>query len=276
MTGALTVNGTKANPVLSGDILGDWREEVIVRGSDNQSLRIYVTIIEATSRLFTLMHDSQYRAAIAWQNVAYKPPHPSFFLGAGMATPQQPLLFFGGELSGDYNADNSVDAADWVMWQKLLGTNQLAADGDHDGTVDPGDYAVWQKNYGAVSTPPGGGGQSHASTATKQTAPLTASASAAGVFSFDVTDSLRPFSQRRPFIMATESTSALSQRKANLLLALNSIAANDDAIELRSTFGVRAQHHLTGARDHIDRLDAAFTTFGGVEKSAANRFDRLH
>ncbi len=39
------------------------------------------------------MHDPQYRAAIAWQNVAYnQPPHPGFFLGEGMKTPPRPNL----------------------------------------------------------------------------------------------------------------------------------------------------------------------------------------
>ena len=40
------------------------------------------------------MHDPQYRVAIAWQNVAYnQPPHPSFFIGGGMATPAQPNIY---------------------------------------------------------------------------------------------------------------------------------------------------------------------------------------
>ncbi len=89
--GAGSNNGTKANAVLSGDILGDWREEVIFRGNDNASLRIYSTSIPATSRMYTLMHDPQYREAIAWQNVGYnQPPHPSFFIGDGMAAPPVP------------------------------------------------------------------------------------------------------------------------------------------------------------------------------------------
>jgi hypothetical protein len=47
--------------------------------------------VPATNRLFTLMHDPQYRLAIAWQNVGYnQPPHPSFFLGEGMAEPPKP------------------------------------------------------------------------------------------------------------------------------------------------------------------------------------------
>ena len=73
-------------PRLSADILGDWREEVIWRESANDALRIYTTTIPTTHRFYTLMHDRQYRSAIAWQNTAYnQPPHPGFFLGDGMA-----------------------------------------------------------------------------------------------------------------------------------------------------------------------------------------------
>ncbi len=86
-------NGTKANAALTADILGDWREEVIWRAADNNSLRIYSTTIPATNRLYTLMHDPQYRLAVAWQNVGYnQPPHPGFFLGEGMAEPPQPRI----------------------------------------------------------------------------------------------------------------------------------------------------------------------------------------
>ncbi len=80
-------NGTKSNPALSGDILGDWREEVMFRTSDNQALRIYTTTIPTEHGIYTLMQDPQYRLAIAWQNVAYnQPPHPGFFIGHDMDT----------------------------------------------------------------------------------------------------------------------------------------------------------------------------------------------
>jgi rhamnogalacturonan endolyase len=75
-------NGTKATPVLSADILGDWREEVIWRSADNTELRIFTTTIPTEHRLPTLMHDRTYRLAVAWQNVGYnQPPHPGFYLG---------------------------------------------------------------------------------------------------------------------------------------------------------------------------------------------------
>ena len=93
-SGVAANNGTKATPALSGDILGDWREEVIWRTSDNSKLRIYATPTETSTRITTLLHDTMYRTALAWQNTAYnQPPHPSFFLGSGMATAPRPTVY---------------------------------------------------------------------------------------------------------------------------------------------------------------------------------------
>jgi len=78
-------NSTKSTPCLSADILGDWREEVIFRTSDNTKLRIYSTTTATTNKLYTLMHDAQYRDAIAWQNAGYnQPPHVGFYVGDDM------------------------------------------------------------------------------------------------------------------------------------------------------------------------------------------------
>ena len=91
--GCASNNGSKSTPCLSADLFGDWREEVIFRTEDNQSLRIYTTTIPTSHRIPTLMHDPQYRLAIAWQNVGYnQPPHPSFFLGDGMKRPPCPAI----------------------------------------------------------------------------------------------------------------------------------------------------------------------------------------
>ena len=77
--GVVSNNGSKGNPCLSGDILGDWREEAIWASKDQTELRIYMTTIPAMDRRPTLMSDRQYRLAIAWQNVAYnQPPHLSY------------------------------------------------------------------------------------------------------------------------------------------------------------------------------------------------------
>ncbi|WP_215225110.1 rhamnogalacturonan lyase [Echinicola shivajiensis] len=86
-------NGTKSNPALCADILGDWREELIARTEDGQELRIFTTTIPTAQRLYTLMHDPVYRLSIAWQNVGYnQPAHTGFYLGAGMQNPPKPQI----------------------------------------------------------------------------------------------------------------------------------------------------------------------------------------
>lgn len=82
-SGVHSNNSTKATPSLSGDLFGDWREEVIWPTSDNTALRIYSTPTPTDLRFVTLMHDSMYRVAIAWQNTAYnQPPHLSYLPGS--------------------------------------------------------------------------------------------------------------------------------------------------------------------------------------------------
>ncbi|TGX55275.1 rhamnogalacturonan lyase [Sphingomonas gei] len=81
--GVVSNNGTKANPSLSADIFGDWREELVVPSAGSRELRIYATPIPTGERIVTLMHDPVYRLGVAWQNTAYnQPPHTSYFVGA--------------------------------------------------------------------------------------------------------------------------------------------------------------------------------------------------
>lgn len=86
-------NDTKKNPCLTADLLGDWREEMILRYSDNTQLVLFSTNIPTEHRIHTLMHDPQYRTAVAWQNSGYnQPPHPSFYLGYDMEMPPTPNI----------------------------------------------------------------------------------------------------------------------------------------------------------------------------------------
>ncbi|WP_345799989.1 hypothetical protein AAIB33_10930 [Microbacterium sp. AZCO] len=95
--GTLTNNTTKGNPVIQADLFGDWREELAFRLSDGSGIRIYTTTDVTETRLPTLMHDSQYRQSVAGQNSAYnQPPHPSYFIGAGMgAAPAASIRYTG-------------------------------------------------------------------------------------------------------------------------------------------------------------------------------------
>ncbi|RRR97662.1 hypothetical protein EIW28_19970 [Glycomyces terrestris] len=94
--GVHTNNGTKGNPVLSADLLGDWREEVVLRKESNDGVRIFTTTIPTEHALPTLMHDPQYRLAVSWQNVSYnQPPWPSYFIGYDMAAPDHEAVAYG-------------------------------------------------------------------------------------------------------------------------------------------------------------------------------------
>ncbi len=135
-SGVASNNGTKATPCLSADILGDWREEVIWRESGNAALRIYTTTIPTTYRFYTLMHDRQYREAIAWQNTGYnQPPHPSFFFGDGMAPPPTPnivtsldtLLGPAAPVFTAISDDNGTSSSDFVTNDPALVLHGTAA-----------------------------------------------------------------------------------------------------------------------------------------------------
>ena len=126
--GCSSNNGTKATPCLQADLFGDWREEVILRTSDNTSLRIYTTTIETPYRIVTLMQDRQYREAVAWQNVGYnQPPHPSFFVGKSMFVPDSlkppsTPLNIRGTSSGDtviikWNTNVDSDLAGYMLYR---------------------------------------------------------------------------------------------------------------------------------------------------------------
>jgi Lysyl oxidase len=59
-------------------------------------------------------------------------------------------------LSGDYNRDNVVDAADYTVWRDTLGFVDLGdqgagADGDGSGTIRQADYDIWKSKFGAAS-----------------------------------------------------------------------------------------------------------------------------
>jgi rhamnogalacturonan endolyase len=75
-------NGTKSNPCLSADILGDWREEVLIRNRESTELRLYVSTIPTNHRIPCLMEDTPYRLSVASENTGYnQPPEPGFYLG---------------------------------------------------------------------------------------------------------------------------------------------------------------------------------------------------
>ncbi|MBO5678398.1 MAG: autotransporter-associated beta strand repeat-containing protein [Bacteroidaceae bacterium] len=91
-------NWSKNNPGATGDIIGDWREEMVLRTGDDSKLRIYTTTTPTSHRIYTLWHDHQYRQAMVWQSIGYnQPPHLSYFLGEleGITVAPPPLTMTG-------------------------------------------------------------------------------------------------------------------------------------------------------------------------------------
>ncbi|AIQ18502.1 hypothetical protein H70357_18695 [Paenibacillus sp. FSL H7-0357] len=113
--GSLTNNHTKGNPALQADILGDWREELLLRSEDSTEYRLYTTTIPTGYRIPALMQDPVYRLGVAWQNVSYnQPPHTGFYLGAeAMEFPKANLALTGGKEVPEqiYHFDFGTDPA---------------------------------------------------------------------------------------------------------------------------------------------------------------------
>ncbi len=73
--GCATNNGTKGNAGLIADIYGDWREEIILRCTeDDAKIRIYSTTYPTEHTIPCLLLDRAYREGVAWQNTAYNQP----------------------------------------------------------------------------------------------------------------------------------------------------------------------------------------------------------
>ncbi|GAA4717575.1 hypothetical protein GCM10023216_02030 [Isoptericola chiayiensis] len=92
LEGTLTNNDTKGNAGLIADVLGDWREEILVRSVDSSEVRLYTSTEVTDIKMYTLLHDPQYRAEVARQQTAYnQPSYPGFYLASDTDYTQVPL-----------------------------------------------------------------------------------------------------------------------------------------------------------------------------------------
>jgi hypothetical protein len=60
-------------------------------------------------------------------------------------------------LSGDYNNNGRVDAADYVVWRNNLNQNVTLPNDTTPGSVVAADYTVWRNNFGAALAGSGSG-----------------------------------------------------------------------------------------------------------------------
>lgn len=80
-----TINSTKSNPCWYGDIMGDWREEIIMPSQDLQSILIFSSWFYTEYKIPYLMSDHVYKMSAMNQHVGYNQPnHVGYYLGSDM------------------------------------------------------------------------------------------------------------------------------------------------------------------------------------------------
>lgn len=118
-SGCSSNNGSKSNPCLVADMYGDWREELLVRSSDNKTLRLYLSSDTIDYRFHTFLEDPVYRSSVAYQNVAYnQPTNTGFYFGADLGK----MLRTIGETGEAWTLDAGMkyDGYRWMLGDTLL------------------------------------------------------------------------------------------------------------------------------------------------------------
>lgn len=158
-------------PQFWGDILGDWREELLCVASGNSELRVYTTRTPdvakthdgASFRIYALMHNPQYRVQATAKGYVQS-SYVDYYLGHGMPPPPPPPMV-GAKLVWKGGPGASVwDAGSTLAW-KNSSTSSAAVfsagdtvrfdlSGDNSGsvalsgTLQPGAVAVYSpKDY---------------------------------------------------------------------------------------------------------------------------------
>ncbi|MEI2465310.1 rhamnogalacturonan lyase [Niallia taxi] len=139
LDGTRTNNGTKGNPSLVADIFGDWREELLVRTTDSSAIRIYLSTEVTNRKLYTLMHDVQYRTGVARQSTTYnQPSYTSFYFASDTDWSKVPIPTFNTpglavileQLLTDYKAKGELSKK---SYSQLNSSFQQALKHEHKG-----------------------------------------------------------------------------------------------------------------------------------------------
>ncbi|MEX1115249.1 MAG: autotransporter-associated beta strand repeat-containing protein [Akkermansiaceae bacterium] len=105
-------------PAFWGDILGDWREEIVLVASDFSELRIYTTAIPATNRLYTLMHNPQYRCQTTTKGYV-QASYVDYYLGYDMSSVVPPPAMIATELT--WATGTTWDSGTMSSWKNAAG-----------------------------------------------------------------------------------------------------------------------------------------------------------
>jgi rhamnogalacturonan endolyase len=113
-------------PTFYGDIVGDWREEIIFEHNDHSRLLVYTTNIASSVRLYTLPHNPAYRNSLTLHGY-YQSHLVDYYLGSGMTTPPTPHIVYAGQqpptFDRIYQAENAVLTANVTIDSNHTGFN---------------------------------------------------------------------------------------------------------------------------------------------------------
>ena len=150
-------NSTKSNPGWYGDMLGDWREEVIVPDQTKlDNIKIFSTWYPTDHRIPWLMLDHTYYMQAIHEQVGYnQPTNTGFYMGSDYENDAQIWEAFSKAnptvndtpQNGDVNGDNHVDVADIASVLTVMAGGgdaslQNKADVNGDGKVDVADIST--------------------------------------------------------------------------------------------------------------------------------------
>lgn len=122
-----TTQAFGGRPAFWGDILGDWREEIVLVQSDYTAMRIYTTTIAATNRIYTLMHNPQYRCQATTKGYV-QASYVDYYLGYGMDSEVPPPPMVSADLV--WNAGNTWAAGGATSWTNATGSPSAFQQGD--------------------------------------------------------------------------------------------------------------------------------------------------
>ncbi|MGX9219347.1 rhamnogalacturonan lyase family protein [Massilia varians] len=92
------------NPYFFGDIMGDWRSEIVLMNQAENELVIFTTNVPTSTRLYTMAHNPAYRNGMTIKG--YMQAHlPDYYIGADMEAPPQPNIRYVG--TGTFQAESA-------------------------------------------------------------------------------------------------------------------------------------------------------------------------
>ena len=144
-----THGGAGTRPAFMGDIIGDWREEIILANQNADActgLVGYTTNIPTDYSIYTLQQDPHYRGDCTTRGY-YQHPNTGFYLGGDMPMPPLPpvmvtdLRWKGGSVSNGFTTFDMTTAQNYADGKSLV--FDLSGDNTQPiaitGSVAPGD-----------------------------------------------------------------------------------------------------------------------------------------